>query len=345
MNCHHKHYSPYQRQVISKLVGLLSGMDMKFQYSKCANNHLKITIDGVDRVFHTGSTPSDIRSMNNFMGDIRAELKRMNTKTAAPQDEPLSQQRVKQRKSAEDFVSWQKKEQLKHLKKSLRKIRKQEMTMLTELQVTEMAPLASNVLAERVRQYRADQVCGPLEQAIKQHKGDLFIPPGLVKTAKAELNDFLDSHLTNLADYQQRLQKKLDRQIVSVAATPTNESVHAEPLNQESATSQESIVADESPATYTVSTTNTDSTQRPSQASPVVEQEAHMTLQAFVHGKPHQRIKSIKTLTKQQITQLIEDGQKALAQKHQEDISYLLQEMQQRGVAIAELQAAMNSQS
>lgn len=67
-------YSKYQRDII-KRIGKELGTSIAFNYGKCSNNHLKIYVDGLEKPLYTSSTPSDRKSGDNFMGDLRCALK------------------------------------------------------------------------------------------------------------------------------------------------------------------------------------------------------------------------------------------------------------------------------
>ena len=82
-------YSKYQKRVIKFLNDLL-GTDTPFTYERAKNNHLKVLIEGIPKPIYTGSTPSDCKSINNFMAEVKRELKaRKNQTEEMPQQENL----------------------------------------------------------------------------------------------------------------------------------------------------------------------------------------------------------------------------------------------------------------
>ena len=200
MSCHEKSFTPYQREAIAKVRALLG--DTGFSYEKIAKNHMAIRIDGIQKPFTTGSTPSDQRSIHNFIGDIRAEINRLNPQNTCqlkPGELPESQMKAKAKKSACDLVKAQIKKLQKQLKRNLRTIRKEEFKMLTQLQDEQAGDLPNDLLVDSIRQYRRQQVEPALEQLINQNKGDLFITLGQIKQGKAELGEYLDSSLGSVA--------------------------------------------------------------------------------------------------------------------------------------------------
>lgn len=66
-------YSPFQRRVINELPKLVG--DRAYNYELCANNHMQILIQGVDKPIHCASTPSDSRAFANASSEIRKRIK------------------------------------------------------------------------------------------------------------------------------------------------------------------------------------------------------------------------------------------------------------------------------
>ena len=72
--CKQSSYSKYQKRVIKFLNDQL-GTDTPFTYERTQTNHLKVLIDGVPKPIFTGSTPSDCKSINNFMAEVKREIR------------------------------------------------------------------------------------------------------------------------------------------------------------------------------------------------------------------------------------------------------------------------------
>lgn len=355
MSCHEKSFTPYQREAIAKVRALLG--DTGFSYEKNAKNHMTIRIEGVQKPFTTGATPSDQRAIHNFIGDIRAELNRLNPKDTCqlkPGELSHSQMKAKAKKSASELVQNQAKKLQKQLKCNLRAIRKGEYKMLTQLQDEQAGDLSNDLLADSIRQYRRQQVEPALDQLINQNKGDLFITPGQIKQGKAELEEYLDSNLASVAEYRDRLDKRLERRIrtgKAVIGNLLNEACANETL-AEPASKKEPLTERAAPQD---GTEEPEAIQVPVAETPVVPvaepvqtetakadaEEAQSTLTELVSEKPYKRIAALKALEKEQIRQLMADCEKALNQKHQEDIHYLIAEMQDRGISLNELQQSL----
>ncbi|OED77721.1 hypothetical protein, partial [Vibrio crassostreae] len=71
--CKQSSYSKYQKRVIKFLNDQL-GTATPFSYERTQTNHLKVLIDGVPKPIFTGSTPSDCKSINNFMAEVKREI-------------------------------------------------------------------------------------------------------------------------------------------------------------------------------------------------------------------------------------------------------------------------------
>ncbi|MEZ9366767.1 hypothetical protein AB4167_19870 [Vibrio sp. 10N.286.49.E11] len=72
--CKQSSYSKYQKRVIKFLNDQL-GTATPFSYERTQTNHLKVLIDGVPKPIFTGSTPSDCKSINNFMAEVKREIR------------------------------------------------------------------------------------------------------------------------------------------------------------------------------------------------------------------------------------------------------------------------------
>ena len=79
--CKQATFSKYQKSVI-KFLNELLGTQIPFTYEKTQNNHLKVLIEGLDKPLYTSSTPSDTKSLDNFMSHVKRELKAIEVLTS-----------------------------------------------------------------------------------------------------------------------------------------------------------------------------------------------------------------------------------------------------------------------
>jgi hypothetical protein len=373
MTCHKKNFTPYQREVVAKLSAMLG--NTPFRYEKTANNHMQVKIDGIDRVFYTGGTPSDCRSINNFLGDIKAEIKRLSTPDIIPTALPSSRIKADAKKAVCHFVQRQTQLQLKRLRRNLATIRKQEYNMLTELQAQSGQAISNDQLTKVISDFRRQQTAVQLEQAIQRHKGDLFVTPGLIKSAKQELVDFLNNQLPTRADYRDRLQRRLKRGVIQSSIHPKTEQLEKASTDQNSdpsspANSQEETAMLDSGNTMLDSSKNAKTAKTGKKKTKKKRQNAASCAMPLTNIQPSadnaeivaepskdksqiqdlvlpmgdvasDRIDSLKALNKAQIRALMAECQAALEQKHQEDIVFLLNEMQARDIDLHELKVAL----
>lgn len=240
--------------------------------------------------------------------------------------------------------------------------------MLTELQDQAGQAISSDQLAERIGNCRRQQTAVPLERAIQHNKGDLFVTPGLIKSAKQELVDFLNSQLPTCADYRDRLQRRLKRSAVQPGVHLKAETLVQAPADQASDplspvhNQQETAMLDNSKKAKSANTAKKKTKKKRQNASshpaplthirPRSDNAASAVASAKANSQTHDcvlpmgevasdRIDSLKALSKGQIRALMAECQTALEQKHQEDIVFLLNEMQTRDIDLRELEAAL----
>lgn len=348
MTCYEKRFTPYQRQVIARVSQLLEGKT--FQYEKKRNNHLAIKVEGISDVFHTSATPSDFRAADNFLGDIRSALNRRAADRAASEAAEYpspSQAGRRAKKSVQVFVQAQNKKLHKQLKRNLRSTRKEEFKMLIQQLQDDDYELPSETLAISVRQFRETLVSAEIDRFIHQEKGDLFIPSGMLKGIKKDAISYLNNNLASLADHRARLNRVTQRWLddsasvqgdTEIATAVPEECVKSceNTKGEPKVSSQPVPLTMSGPSLTTGKTVGTGSEQCTGTDTSHKPQEYSVT--RLVSEKPYKRIAAIKVLEKEQIRQLMEDCEKALNQKHEEDIHYLLAEMQKRGVGLNELQ-------
>jgi len=356
MSNHLRAYSNYQKRVIKGVADLVG--DLPFTYEKSSNNHLQIKIKGVDRVFFTSSTPSDRRSYENIMSDIRGELKRIEVEgqpTPVNESLPESAEKSAARQALQEMMDKSVHTIIKKHRNSIDKIKKDEF----------QAFLAADFDSEGdvVREFRKNLIKSEIERALKSRANNEFIPPGMINKSKKQIEENLNFMLPSMAHYQ-----SLGRDQAPAEHSDLEPLEHSslEPTIKDSASIAstkenvgDSAVDDGNAADRTVedlpsedlTDSNTTSNNSASLndvgrsvAKDVVEtiDEPKDFLPQLLDEKPHKRLAAIKALSKKQIALLIEDCQKALEQKHQEDIRDLAHQIQAKGVSIEELEAALS---
>ncbi|WP_298147234.1 hypothetical protein [uncultured Acinetobacter sp.] len=362
MACHEKSFSSYQREAIDRVKALIG--DTPFEYEKSANNHLRVKISGIDRMFFTGSTPSDTRSIDNFIGDIRSEMNRikvLNSKQSIPTEPPKSLIKANERKSAQNFINDITQSINKKIKYEIEHIKKEEEKMLTTLES------CNDDLGQNIRDFRKNLIKNEIEQKMAS-KGKLFIPPGLVKQCHGQIDEYLGNMLPKIPEYQSKLLEKVylhslssqeeegikengseEKQQLNLKVTISEVAKSIKPQEK---TQQEKEIPKPNASVEIVPA---NIKQKAKMASPEIEplessqnqSEAgqdtlNTVLTSLVNAKSNKRVAMIKTLPKQKIIALIEDFKRALTQKHQDDINFLAEQMQSRGISLDELEAALS---
>ena len=77
-----KSKTKYEKKVIKSVGSVLK--DIPFTCEITQKNHLKFLIDGVEKPLFTGLTPSDHKSLPNFISEVKKALKQRANNLAAP---------------------------------------------------------------------------------------------------------------------------------------------------------------------------------------------------------------------------------------------------------------------
>ncbi|WP_143051961.1 hypothetical protein [Allopseudospirillum japonicum] len=289
-----------------------------FSYRKKKSNHLQVKIKGIDKVFHTGATPSDTKSYNNFIGDIKHELKKLHqphqtTEISLPIHHPpqakglITPKIVLERKLQKVRQSI-----IKQLRLQADKLRKQEHEMVMQ-----------EASLQGIEKFRENLIQAELNQALQQKKSSTdYITPAKIKKVHQTLREHLDYMLPPLAFYHQTLKKEASAIQVETLA------------NEIKISADDSKISNEDIPVITQPVQNLEKTTK---------QEADLGLNTLMKETSNKRVKILKNLSKPQISALVQDLQKALQEKHQEDIQEIINLMKNKGVTLEELQQKINT--
>ncbi|MDD1793147.1 hypothetical protein LRP50_08420 [Enterovibrio sp. ZSDZ42] len=199
--CKQVNYSKYQKRVIKFLSDFL-GSETPFSYERTQTNHLKVLIDGVPKPLYTGSTPSDCKSINNFMAEVKREVKA----SLAPVEEekkPIHLPAVVQRQCHDKLIQ--------SCVKSLR-------TRLDVMKTQE----ESNVLAAKnvsqVTDFRMEATKHAIKFALQARKQGSYIKPKEMREIEARILKHLNFMMPTMAYYADLLAKK-DKYLLTAANT------------------------------------------------------------------------------------------------------------------------------
>ena len=181
-----------------------------------------------------------------------------------------------------------------------------------------------------VREFRKNLIKSEIERVLKSRKNNEFIPPGIINKCKKQIEENLNFMLPSMAHYQGLIRDQMSPEHSDLEPL---DQPNLEPTTQKKTKDDaEDGTADVLPSAY----------QTGCAAGATGDGDVQNSLSQLLHEKPHKRLAAIKALSKKQIALLIEDCQKALEQKHQEDIRDLAHQIQAQGISIEELEAALS---
>lgn len=191
--CKQENYSKYQKHAIKFLSEHL-GTETPFTYERTQTNHLKVLIEGVEKPMFTSSTPSDSKTLKNFMADVKRELKA--GKAEHPPHGALSPQAAMMKTIT---PSYEKLTQncIKALRSRLNIIKPQEQEQVLKSQSLEVVP-----------SYRHDIIKHAIARAIQERKQGAYIKPQEMKKIEKKLTQHLNFMMPTLADYSALLENK-----------------------------------------------------------------------------------------------------------------------------------------
>ncbi|MAC47636.1 MAG: hypothetical protein CMI12_12410 [Oceanospirillum sp.] len=303
MSNHLKAYTGYQKRVIKGVAELLE--ERPFSYKKKNNNHLEIKVKGIDRVFYTSATPSDHRAYENFLSDIKIELRKLSVEE--DDQNPVSTLPEKPKDARQASLDKITRTIIKRIRMNIDKIQKDEYDALLSHDT------ANEETIPKLREALIDR---EIDLALKsKHDADYF-PPGMIKQRKLAIRDNLDFMLPPIAYYHEKLKDRLDQACSKFKEDQPDETQNPHSDHGDKEKEESALVQPDKPT----------------------EEKKGMDLKALAKAKRNKRLSEIKQLSKSEIASLIEDFQKALEQKHEEDILDLVTQIKEKGVTLAEIQ-------
>ncbi|MAD46340.1 MAG: hypothetical protein CMH98_15160 [Oceanospirillaceae bacterium] len=306
MSNHLKGYTSFQKRVIKGLAELIE--ERPFSYKKTSNNHIEIKIKGIDRVFYSSGTPSDHRSYDNFLSDVRSTLRQ--------QSEPEPVLLLSGKDGPETDKDSIDDRRQASLNKITRTIIKRIRMSIEKIQQDEWKAVLSEDDAHDniIRTFRDNLVEREIQLAMKLKKEKDYFPTAMIKQTRSTIGDHLDFMLPTPAYYHDLLKKKLVPAFGDKADPEEKDDVSSgQPDNPEKGTSPQVTVQPE-------------------------DRDQGMNLRQLVRAKRNKRLSEIKKLSKSEISSLVEDFQNALEQKHEEDIQDLVAQIKEKGITLAEIQ-------
>lgn len=293
MMCKQTNYSKYQKRVIKFLNDLLD-TDTPFTYERAKNNHLKVLIEGIPKPIYTGSTPSDCKSINNFMAEVKRELKaRKNQTEEMPQQENLILTRSLEQ--ANDKL-------IQNCVKSLR-------TRVNALKTQEEASVLENQCINGINLKRIETVKQSVLLALQARKQGAYLKPKELKSIEGVVHNHLNFMLPSMAYYAELLNSKLKRKHAEKQPTKI-ESLTNNAISLEDKTQLAPKKLAKKPK-QPVSNKNMN-TKNSNSATELMAMSAN------------NRVSLLRNLTKAQALMLIDDINQAMAENQEEDIEAVI---------------------
>lgn len=334
--CKQENYSKYQKQAIKFLSEHL-GTETPFTYERTQTNHLKVLIEGLEKPLFTSSTPSDNKTLKNFMADVKRELKA--NKAKHPPHHELSP------KAAMAKAITPSHEKLtENCIKTLR-------SRLTTIKPQEQEQVLKSKALDVVASYRHDIIKGAIARALQDRKQGAYIKPQEMKKIEKKLSQHLDFMMPTLADYSALLESKTRYQTkahtlnelktgannieTTPAATPKSKATNgagggavATKANgsMQSAPAWVNGVATEQAADYCLTNTSSNTSANSSSGDNSAVELMKMAA--------NNRVRLLRDLSKAQALQLIDDINQALALNLEQDIAAVVAMIKEKDIPL-----------
>ncbi|MBY5947895.1 hypothetical protein [Photobacterium rosenbergii] len=293
--CKQTSYSKYQKRAIKFLTDLL-GTETPFTYERTQSNHLKILIDGVERPIYTGSTPSDCKSINNFMAEVKREIR------LSKDDHCDAEQAVKS--ILPDFIKHSHDKLISGCVKSLR-ARLEVMKSQEEEKVLESKELSV------INSFRTNVIKHAISLALQARKQGSYIKPKEMKDIEASIGKHLNFMMPTMAYYSELLDSKSKyKNIEALPSVKPGEAMEISTVKQEVEAAQERVVPIANGTTVQVSNKSDTSA-----ANDITNSASELMAMSA-----NNRISLLRNLTKSQALLLIDDINQAMALNREQDI-------------------------
>lgn len=300
--CKQINYSKYQKRVIKFLNDLL-GTDTPFSYERAKNNHLKVLIEGIPKPMFTGSTPSDCKSINNFMAEVKRELKASKNS----EDDVMELDKS----TLTNMVKLTNDKLAQNCVKSLR-------TRITVLKAQEKESVINSKCINGLNLKRIEIVKQSISLALQARKQGAYLKAKELKTIEGVVHNHLNFMLPSMAYYAELLNStSKDRQ---TEAQPTK----TESLNN-GITINNVIKLEDKTQTAQIKAENkmAKQTKQPVSNKKMNTKKSNSATELMAMSA-NNRVSLLRNLTKAQALMLIDDINQAMAENREEDIEAVI---------------------
>lgn len=203
-------FSKYQKDIIKK-IGKELGPNTPFKYEKTSSNHLKVFIDGLDKPRYTACTPSDQKSGDNFMADLRGALKAARVKR---QPKMVVSQPMNLHKAKAQYIEHLMSACIKAVRTNIQQYsEKDRLWVMKENSITHLKTHRKNMAAKI------------FEQTQKSQRNQQYVTGCDSRIIKGEIFKHLSYMLPNTADYADVLHPNKIRNELSKAVNVATGSI------------------------------------------------------------------------------------------------------------------------
>lgn len=298
--CNQNSYSKYQKRAIKFLSDFLDA-DTPFTYERTQTNHLKVLIDGVPKPLFTGSTPSDCKSINNFMAEVKREVKASKEAVDLGQDISVVKMSLPMPfKQSQDKL-------IQNCVKSLR-------TRLEVMKSQEEQKVLENKSVDVVTTFRSEAIKHALSFALQSRRQGSYIKPKEMKSLETKIAMHLNFMMPTLAHYSELLDSKTKYQekLETSAKEALNSINEPKPTQEFVVNSESKVLGKQSDEVFS---TQIDSNVQQVKQSSALEL---MTMSS------NNRVSLLRGLSKSQLLQLLDDINQAMALNREQDIEAVI---------------------
>lgn len=310
--CTQASFSKYQRRVIKFLTDYL-GTEPPFTYERAQNNHLKVLIDGVPKPMFTGSTPSDSKTLNNFMAEVKREVRasRQDSEEAAVTRKPILPNPIQ---ISHDRL-------IQNTVKSLR-------TRLDALKSKEEGIVLEHKSPDVLVSHRAETVKQSLALALQARKQGVYLKPKEVRKLENKIGQHLDFMLPTAAFYAELLDAK-KKYKNSEGEVEISSSQHQIQTSNVIKLDEKADIVENS----TLKAANGPDQPVELKTSYLDKKDANSATE-LMGISANNRVRLLRQLTKAQALMLIDDLNTAIAQNREEDIAKVVALIKEKDLPI-----------
>ncbi|MGF1719129.1 hypothetical protein L4D20_03685 [Vibrio kyushuensis] len=307
--CKQASYSKYQKRAIKFLNDLL-GTHTPFSYERTQTNHLKVLIDGVPKPIYTGCTPSDYKSINQFMAEVKRQIRlaKLDDDSELEQPSKSTIQKTFNLSSNDKLIDT-----------CIKSLRVRIPTMKTQEEVRVLGELDVNC----VKPLRIDAVKHAISIVLQNRKQGGYIKPKEMKEIESAILRHVNFMLPTPAYYSELLQGK-EKYIKSELEDSNIElGSNSEDAQLNEINAPELLLKDtqqEQPILKTMLRGNSESVV--SKIEPTKETKNSAQQLAVMNSTD--RVSLLRGLNKSQALTLIDDINQALALNREQDIESVI---------------------